>query len=83
MDLILVEGLENAIVICWKNKNGDLWVIMKDFKDGLGVKNMSDLVLREIYGVYEKKNYQMKELNTIKWLKENFLKRFMTLTNMI
>ena len=83
MDLILVEGLENAIVICWKNKNGDLWVIMKDFKDGLGVKNMSGLVLREIYGVYEKKNYQMKELNTIKWLKENFLKRFMTLTNMI
>ena len=56
---------------------------MKDFKDGLGVKNMSGLVLREIYGVYEKKNYQMKELNTIKWLKENFLKRFMTLTNMI
>ena len=83
MDLILVEGLENAIVICWKNKNGDLWVIMKDFKDGLGVKNMSGLVLREIYGVYEKKNYQMKELNTIKWLKENFLKRFMTLTKMI
>ena len=83
MDLILVEGLENAIVICWKNKNGDLWVIMKDFKDGLGVKNMSGLVLREIYGVYEKKNYQLKELNTIKWLKENFLKRFMTLTNMI
>ena len=83
MDLISVEGLENAIVICWKNKNGDLWVIMKDFKDGLGVKNMSGLVLREIYGVYEKKNYQMKELNTIKWLKENFLKRFMTLTNMI
>ena len=55
MDLISVEGLENAIVICWKNKNGDLWVIMKDFKDGLGVKNMSGLVLREIYGVYEKK----------------------------
>ena len=55
MDLILVEGLENAIVICWKNKNGDLWVIMKDFKDGLGVKNMSDLVLKEIYGAYGKK----------------------------
>ena len=28
---------------------------MKDVKDGLGVKNMSDLVLKEIYGAYEKK----------------------------
>ena len=56
MDLISVEGYENAKVICLKNKNGDLWVIMKNVKDGLGVKNMSDLVLKEIYGAYEKKN---------------------------
>ena len=29
---------------------------MKNIKDGLGVKNISDLVLKEIYGAYEKKN---------------------------
>ena len=28
---------------------------MKDVGDGLGVKNVSDLVLKEIYGIYEKK----------------------------
>ena len=56
MDLISIEGYENANVICLKNKNGDLWVIMKYVKDGLGVKNMSDLVLKEIYGAHEKKN---------------------------
>ena len=55
MNLISVEGYENAKVIYLKNKNGDLWVIMKDVKDGLGVKNMSDLVLKEIYGAYGKK----------------------------
>ena len=54
MDLISIEGYEN--VICLKNKNGDLWVIMKGVKDGLGVKNMSDLVLKEIYGAHGKKN---------------------------
>ena len=47
---------ENANVICLKNKNGDLWVIMNYVKDGLGVKSMSDLVLKEIYGAYGKKN---------------------------
>ena len=30
---------------------------MKNAGDGLGVKNISDLVLKEIYGIYEKKIY--------------------------
>ena len=29
---------------------------MKDVGDRLGVKNKSDLVLKEIYGIYKKKN---------------------------
>ena len=57
MDLISIEGYENAKVICLKNKNGDLWVIMKYVGNGLGVKNISDLVLKEIYGAYEKKTF--------------------------
>ena len=56
MDLISIEGYENAKVICLKNKSGDLWVTMKDVGNGVGVKNMSDLVLKEIYGAYGKKN---------------------------
>ena len=55
MNLISIQGYENANVISLKNKNGDLWVIMNYVKDGLGVKNMSDLVLKEIYGAYGKK----------------------------
>ena len=54
MGLISIEGYENANVICLENTNGDLWVIMKDVKDGLGVTNMSDLVLKEIYGAHGK-----------------------------
>ena len=56
MDLISAEGYENSKVICLKNKNGDLQVITKDVGNGLGVKNISDLVLKEIYGAYDKKN---------------------------
>ena len=29
---------------------------MKDVGDGIGVENISDLVLKEMYGIYEKKN---------------------------
>ena len=62
MDLTSVEGYENAKIICLKNKNGDLWVIMKDVGNDLGVKNIFDLVLKEIYGAYEKK----KKINKIR-----------------
>ena len=35
---------------------------MKDCGNGLGVTNISDLVLKEIYSIYEKiKNYKMTE----------------------
>ena len=72
MDLISIEGYENANVICLKNKNGDLWVIMKNVKDGLGVKNMSDLVLKEIYGVYKKKNLTKEEIKCYKMTEREF-----------
>ena len=66
MDLISTEGYENANIICLKNKNGDLWVIMKNVKDGLGVKNMSDLVLKEIYRVHGKKKLTKEEIKYYK-----------------
>ena len=55
MSLISAESYENAKVHTIKVKN-DLWVSMKDVGNGLGVKNISDLVLKEIQGHYEKKN---------------------------
>ena len=41
---------------------------------GLGVKNMSDLVLKEIYGKYGKTTLEMNTLESIKWLEEKFWK---------
>ena len=76
MDVTSIEGHENAKVISLKNKNGDLWVIMKDVKDGLGVKNMSDLVLKEIYGVYKKKNLTKEEIKCYKMTEREFFKTF-------
>ena len=69
MYLISAQGYTNASVNILKiRKTGEIWVSMKDIRDGLGVKNISDLVLKEIYGIYEKKltkeeikNYKMTE----------------------
>ena len=72
MDLISIEEYENAKVIFLKNKNGNLWVIMKDVGNGLGVKNMSDLVLKEIYGAYGRKKLTKKEIKYYKMTEREF-----------
>ena len=57
MYLISAEGYKNASVYCLRiKKTGETWVSMKDVGAGLGVKNISDLVKKEICGIYGKKN---------------------------
>ena len=57
MYLILAEGYKNAGVDMLIIKNtGEIWASMKDVHARSGLKNMSDLVLREIYGIYQTKN---------------------------
>ena len=55
MDLITVEGYKNAKIHTIQVKN-DLWISIKDVGNGLCVKNISDLVLKEIQCHYAKKN---------------------------
>ena len=48
------------------NKTGEIWASMKNSQDGMGVRNMSDLILKEIYGICRTKN------STKEQIKEKF-----------
>ena len=55
--LISADGYKNANVDSLTIKTtSEIWVSMKDFGSGIGVKNISDLVLKEIYGIFKTKN---------------------------
>ena len=57
MHLISAEGYKNVNVEFLTIKTtSEIWVSMKDVGNGIGVKNISDLFLKEIYGIYETKN---------------------------
>ena len=57
MHLISAEGYKNVNVEFLAIKTtSEIWVSMKDVANGIGVKNISDLFLKEIYGICEKKN---------------------------
>ena len=77
MDLISAEGYKNAGVHCLKiRKIGELWVSIKDVGDGLGVKNISDLVLKEIQGIYEKKKSTKEETKCYKMTEREIYEKF-------
>ena len=67
MYLISAEGYKNAKVDFLTIKTtSEIWVNMKDVGSGMGVKNISDLALKEIYGICETKNLQKNKLMNIK-----------------
>ena len=64
MYLISAERYKNAGVDCLKIRETDKrWASMKSVGAGFGIKNISDLISKEIYGIYEKKKRINKRRN--------------------
>ena len=53
---------------------------MKDIQNGLGVKNISDLALKQIYGIYKTKNLKKEQIRRYKMTKRKFFKKFNNLS---
>ena len=53
---------------------------MKDFGSGIGVKNISDLILKEIYGIYDTKNPSKEQVNQYKMTEKQIYKKFTNLS---
>ena len=81
MYLKSAEGYKNANVELLAIKTtSKIWVNMKDVGSGIGVKNISDLVLKEIYGICETKNPTKKQVNEYKMTKREIYKKFTNLS---
>ena len=61
MYLVSDEGYKNAGVHCLKIRKTDkIWPSIKDVGNGLGVKNIPDLILKIMYGIYGEKKFNKK-----------------------
>ena len=64
MYLISAEGYNNANVeFLTIITTSEIWVNMEDVGSSMGVKNMSDLMLKEIYGICETKDPIKEQVN--------------------
>ena len=68
MYLISPVGHKNAVVHCLRGrKTGEIWSSIKDVHMGLGVKNISDLIVKETYD-NETKNLTNKQIKEYKMI---------------
>ena len=86
MYLIPAEGYKNAnknanVEFLTIKKTSEIWLSMKDVGSGIGVKNISDLVLKEIYGICETKNPSKEQVNEYKMTKKK-KKNYKKFTNL-
>ena len=78
--LISVEGYKNANVEFLTIKTtSEIWFSMKDVGSSMGVKSISDLVLKEIYGICETKNPTKEQVYEYKMPKREIYKKFANL----
>ena len=81
MYLILAEGYKNANVeFLTIRTTSEIWVSLKDVGSGIGVKNISDLVLKEIYGICETQKPSKEQVNEYKMTKREIYKNFTNLS---
>ena len=75
--LISAERYQNAEVGFLRvTKTDDIWLSMKNIHDGLGLNIVSDLVLKEIYGKYGRKNFADGEIKKHKMTEREVFKNY-------
>ena len=77
MYLISAEWYKNANVgfLTIKKTSEEIWVSMKDVGSGIGVKNISDVLLKGICGICETKNPSKEQVNEYKMTNRQIYKK--------
>ena len=64
---LTAEGYKNAKVNFERvRKKGGIWASLKNVGSGMGVKNITDLVLKEIHGILKTKNPTKEQIKNYK-----------------
>ena len=78
MYLISTKWYDVRLLI--EKETGIIWVSMKNVQDGLGVQNISDLVLKEIYGIYKTKNLTKEQIKKYKMAAREIFEKYPNLS---
>ena len=61
-------------------KTGEIWASMKNAEDRLGVQSISDLVLKEVYGIYKTKDLTKEQIKKYKMTEREIFEKYVKLS---
>ena len=61
-------------------KTGEIWASMKNVEDSLGVQSISDLVLKEVYGIYKTKDLMKEQIKKYKMTEREIFEKYVKLS---
>ena len=74
---LTAEGYKNAKVNFERvRKKGEIWASLKNVGSGMGVKNITDLVLKEIHSILKTKNPTKEQIKKYKMTERGIFKEF-------
>ena len=77
MYLISAKGYGNAAVHFLKvRKTGEIWASTNGSRSGMAVKNMFDLVSKEMHGILKTKNPTKEQINEYKMTEREIYEKF-------
>ena len=81
MYLILAKGNDNAGAhLLIEKETGIIRMSKKNVQDGLGVQNITDLVLKEIYGIYKTINPMKDQIKKYKITEREIFEKYANLS---
>ena len=61
-------------------KTGEIWASMKNAEDRLGVQSISDLALKEVYGIYKTKDLTKEQIKKYKMTEREIFEKYVKLS---
>ena len=61
-------------------KTAEIWASMKNAEDRLGVQSISDLVLKEVYGIYKTKDLTKEQIKKYKMTEREIFEKYVKLS---
>ena len=61
-------------------KTGEIWANIKNEEDSLGVQSISDLVLKEVYGIYKTKDLTKEQIKKYEMTEREMFEKYVKLS---
>ena len=78
--MYLISAKGEILFTFSSKKTGEIWANIKNEEDSLGVQSISDLVLKEVYGIYKTKDLTKEQIKKYEMTEREMFEKYVKLS---